>query len=98
MPRQLAVFLNREPLGTISFHGKDDRYDLEYASSWLAGRGYPISPHLTPGVCQSEKVGKFLANLLSEGKWLEELLIDTKISKLLFLVSLRCSARRRPER
>jgi serine/threonine-protein kinase HipA len=81
MARQLAVSLNRESLGTISFHGKDDRYVLEYASSWLAGQGYPISPHLKPGVCQSEQVKRFLANLLPEGKWLKELSIDNQISK-----------------
>ncbi len=81
MPQQLAVSLNREPLGTVTLDGKDERYELEYASSWLAGQKYSISPHLKPGACQSEQVKRFLSNLLPEGKWLEELSIDNQISK-----------------
>jgi serine/threonine-protein kinase HipA len=81
MDQQLAVFLNRDPLGTITLHGKNDRYALEYAPSWLAGQGNAISPHLQPDACQSEQVKRFLANLLPEGKWLEELSIDNQISK-----------------
>ncbi|PLX82406.1 MAG: hypothetical protein C0617_14970 [Desulfuromonas sp.] len=81
MSAQLSVFLNREPLGTITLHGKEDRYQLEYASSWLAGPGFPISPHLNPGECGSEPVKRFLANLLPEGKWLDELSVDNQISQ-----------------
>lgn len=81
MAETLSVFLNREPLGWVTLEGKDDRYGLEYASSWLAGQGYAISPHLQPGECDSEKVKRFLSNLLPEGKWLEELSVDNQISK-----------------
>ncbi|EKD34996.1 MAG: hypothetical protein ACD_75C02098G0010, partial [uncultured bacterium] len=80
MPR-LTVFLNRELLGTITLQGRDDRYSLDYAPSWLAGQGYAISPHLQPGACPSEQVKRFLSNLLPEGKWLDELSLDHQISK-----------------
>jgi serine/threonine-protein kinase HipA len=81
MAETLSVFLNREPLGWVTLEGKDDRYGLEYAQSWLEGRGYAISPHLKPGECESGKVKRFLSNLLPEGKWLEELSVDHQISK-----------------
>lgn len=81
MVEPLSVFLNREPLGFVTLEGKDDRYGLDYAPTWLKGQGYAISPHLKPGECQSEKVKRFLSNLLPEGKWLEELSLDNQISK-----------------
>lgn len=81
MAEILSVFLNREPLGMVTLAGKGDRYGLEYAPSWLEGQGYAISPHLKPGECESEKVKRFLSNLLPEGKWLEELSADNQISK-----------------
>jgi serine/threonine-protein kinase HipA len=81
MVETLSVFLNREPLGLVTLEGKGDRYGLAYAQSWLEGRGYAISPHLKPGECESEKVKRFLSNLLPEGKWLEELSVDNRISK-----------------
>lgn len=81
MTQMLSVFLNREPLGQVTLEGKDDRYGLEYAPSWLDGQGYAVSPHLSTGGCESEKVKRFLANLLPEGKWLEELSVDHQISQ-----------------
>jgi serine/threonine-protein kinase HipA len=81
MAETLSVFLNLEPLGRVTLEGKGDRYELEYAPSWLEGQGYAISPHLKPGECESEKVKRFLSNLLPEGKWLEELSVDNQISK-----------------
>ena len=68
MSEQLTVFLNKKPLGTITLDGHQDRYELEYAASWLDGPGFAISPHLKPGKCQSEQIKRFLANLLPEGK------------------------------
>lgn len=81
MSEALSVFLNRSPLGTITLEGKEDRYALEYAQAWLDGAGFPISPHLKPGDCESERVKRFLSNLLPEGKWLEELSVGNQISK-----------------
>jgi serine/threonine-protein kinase HipA len=81
MAETLSVFLNREPLGLVTLEGKGDRYGLAYAQSWPEAQGYAISPHLKPGECKSEKVKRFLSNLLPEGKWLEELSVDNQISK-----------------
>lgn len=81
MTQTLAVFLNRAPLGRLTLEGKDDSYGLEYARSWLESQGYAISPHLPPGGCESGKVKRFLANLLPEGKWLEELSVGHRISQ-----------------
>lgn len=49
--------------------------------TWLAGPGFAISPHLPPGECSSESVKRYLANLLPEGKWLEELSLAHQIAK-----------------
>lgn len=81
MVETLSVFLNRTPLGVVTLEGTGDRYGLEYARSWLEGQGYAISPHLKPAEYDSDKVKRFLSNLLPEGKWLEELSIDNQISK-----------------
>jgi len=83
MTPRLSVTLNREPLGSLTLHGGDERYELEYAPAWLAGAGagYPVSPHLQPDDCRPDSVKRFLANLLPEGKWLEELSINYQISK-----------------
>ena len=81
MSERLSVFLNRENLGVLTLHGEEDRYGLEYASSWLAGQGYAVSPHLQSGECQSEQVKRFLANLLPEGKWLDELSRSYQVAK-----------------
>ncbi|MEA5112465.1 MAG: HipA domain-containing protein [Geobacteraceae bacterium] len=81
MAEILSVFLNRDPLGLLTLEGKGVHYGLAYAQSWLESQGYAISPHLKPGECESEKVKRFLSNLLPEGKWLEELSVDNQISK-----------------
>ncbi len=81
MEEQLFVFLNQEPLGIISLHGHKDRYDMQYMPSWLDGAGFAISPHLQPGNYSSGAIKRFLANLLPEGKWLEELSVDSQVSK-----------------
>lgn len=81
MTEELAVFLNRKYLGIISLNGRKDDYDLVYDRIWLMDEGYAISPHLKPGHCRSESVKSFLANLLPEGKWLDELSIGQQISK-----------------
>ncbi|MDF1524881.1 MAG: HipA domain-containing protein [bacterium] len=81
MAEALTVFLNRELLGTLTLEGKEDRYGLEYVPSWIQSQGYAISPHLRIGECESERVKRFLSNLLPEGKWLEELSVDNQISK-----------------
>jgi serine/threonine-protein kinase HipA len=81
MAEKLRICLNQRHLGEILLDGKNDRYELEYASSWLTAGGFPISPHLKPGECLSESVRRFLANLLPEGKWLDELSAASHISR-----------------
>jgi len=81
MDAQLTVNINRQHLGKITLEESGDRYALEYAQSWLDAGGFPVSPHLKPGECASESVRRFLANLLPEGRWLEELAISRQISR-----------------
>jgi serine/threonine-protein kinase HipA len=77
----LTVNINRQHLGKITLEEKSEQYGLEYALSWLDGGGFPVSPHLKPGECASESVKRFLANLLPEGRWLEELSVSSHISR-----------------
>lgn len=81
MTEQLAVYSDLKRLGSITLDGHNDKYNLLYDPEWLEKSGFAISPHLKPGECRSESVKRFLANLLPEGKWLEELSIDRQISK-----------------
>ncbi len=81
MTTHLTVNIDRQYLGKIILEEKGERYVLEYAPSWVDGGGFPVSPHLKPGECASESVRRFLANLLPEGRWLEELSISTHISR-----------------
>ncbi len=81
MTEQLAVYMDQNRLGSISLNGHSDKYGLVYDPEWVEKSGFAISPHLKPGVCKSESVKRFLANLLPEGKWLEELSVDRQISK-----------------
>ncbi len=77
----LSVFFNQTPLGFVSLDGHEDLYQLEYSTSWLKEQGFAVSPHLKHGNCPSGAVKRFLANLLPEGKWLEELSCSTQVSK-----------------
>ncbi len=81
MAMYLAINLNRRHLGKIRLDDKSEQYGLEYAPSWLDGGGFAVSPHLKPGECASEAVKRFLANLLPEGRWLEELTVSSHISR-----------------
>ena len=81
MAAYLTIDLDRRHLGKIILEEKSEQYGLEYAPSWLAGGGFPVSPHLKPGECASESVKRFLANLLPEGRWLEELSVSSHISR-----------------
>ena len=81
MTEQLSVYIDQKPLGSINLDGHKDKYSLLYDPGWVEKSGFAISPHLKPGVCKSESVKRFLANLLPEGKWLEELSVYRQISK-----------------
>ena len=77
----LTIDLNRRHLGKIFLEEKGEQYGMEYAPSWLDVGGFPVSPHLKSGECASESVKRFLANLLPEGRWLEELSLSSHISR-----------------
>ena len=81
MATLLTVNINRQHLGKIILEDKSEQYGLEYALPWLDGGGFPVSPHLKPGEYASESVKRFLANLLPEGRWLEELANSSHISR-----------------
>lgn len=81
MAAYLTIDLDRKHLGKIILEDKSEQYGLEYAPSWLDGGGFSVSPHLKPGECASESVKRFLANLLPEGRWLEELSVSSHISR-----------------
>ena len=81
MSESLLVCLNRAPLGQLGFDGATDQYSLAYDQSWLDSGGYSISPHLPPETVPSEALKRFLANLLPEGRWLDELSLTQQISK-----------------
>ena len=81
MSETLQVALNRVPLGQLLFDGATDKYLLTYLQTWLDSDGYPISPHLKPDAAPPESVRRFLANLLPEGRWLDELSLNRQISK-----------------
>lgn len=81
MTEELAVFLDGKRLGTLFLNGREDHYALFYEQAWLGDQGYAISPHLQTENCRSESIKRFLANLLPEGKWLDELSLDQQISK-----------------
>lgn len=81
MPQTLSVLLNRTPVGTLTFNGREDHYGFEYHRSWLEKKKYCISPHVLPQENDSGKIKRFLSNLLPEGKWLEELSVNNQVSK-----------------
>jgi len=90
MSMYLTIDLNRRHLGKIRLDDKSEQYGLEYAPSWLEGGGFPVSPHLKPGESASESVKRFLANLLPEGRWLEELSVSSHISRANIFGAGRC--------
>lgn len=81
MVQSLSVLLNMDSVGKLTFDGVNDEYSFEYKRSWLENNGYAISPHISEIEKNSEKIKRFLSNLLPEGKWLEELSVNNQISK-----------------
>lgn len=81
MPEKLQLYLNRKHIGEIDLGSSMDGYRLVYSMDWIANDGYPVSPYLSFKSCPHDSVKRFLANLLPEGKWLEELSINSQISK-----------------
>lgn len=80
MAETLLTYLDGVFLGTIVFDGSAETYGLEYDEAWRIG-GFPVSPHLPLYSSPADSVRRFLANLLPEGRWLEELSLSSRITK-----------------
>jgi serine/threonine-protein kinase HipA len=81
MSERLTVCLNHHPCGQLAFDGATDQYAFSYAQSWLDAAGFSISPHLKSEATSSDALKRFLANLLPEGRWLDELSLTQQIAK-----------------
>ena len=78
---KLHIFMGRERLGELRIIDARGSMDLVYDSVWFSSGGISVSPHLLPGACRPESVHNFLANLLPEGEWLEDLSRNATCSK-----------------
>lgn len=83
---KLHVFMNREHIGEVILLDTpgNQQMDLVHDPDWLSDRGFTISPHLRPGGMQQTlkpALRNFLANLLPEGEFLEELAATTGCAK-----------------
>lgn len=77
----LDVYLNAQPIATLSLDGTNDHYTFVYHETWVK-KGYAVSPHLPFHTeIPSASIRRFLENLLPEGKGLEDLTTFTHISK-----------------
>lgn len=80
MDRRLNVLLDGTFLGQLKHEHTD--LQLIYDAAWVGHGGYPVSPHLPfSGAATPESVQRFLANLLPEGPFLEDLSRVSGISK-----------------
>ncbi len=77
----LDVYLNTQPIATLTIEGKEDRYTFIYREDWEK-QGFAISPHLPLHIeIASASIKRFLENLLPEGKGLDDLSTFIRISK-----------------
>lgn len=81
MTENLLTYLDGVYLGKIILDASSDAYALEYDETWIAGGGFPISPHVKFQNAPDDSVRRFLSNLLPEGRWLEQLSLSAQISK-----------------
>lgn len=77
----LIVGVDGRQIAKITVAGKGDTFSLEYEPGWLSSGGFPISPNIRDNNSTSETIRRFLANLLPEGDALEDLSVNTHISK-----------------
>ena len=78
---KLNIFMGQERLGEIRIIDARGSMDLVYDPLWSSSGGISVSPHLLAGACRPESVHNFLANLLPEGEWLEDLSRNATCSK-----------------
>lgn len=78
---KLHIFIGRERLGELRIIDAKGSMDLVYDPAWLSAGGFSVSPHLPPSAGRPDSVHNFLANLLPEGEWLEDLSRNATCSK-----------------
>ena len=77
----LRIAIDDDEIATILFNDTDESYKLQYTPKWQK-EGFAISPHLPfYENFNSQKVKRFLENLIPEGRGLEDILLSTRISK-----------------
>lgn len=84
MRHALNVSTNGEPVGSLGFDPREDRYDFRYEDGWLARRdAFPLSPHigLDGASPRTGTLARFIGNLLPEGRALDVASIVYQISK-----------------
>jgi serine/threonine-protein kinase HipA len=84
MRHALDVSTNGEPVGSLGFEPREDRYDFRYDDAWLARRdAFALSPHirLNGEAPQTGTLQRFIGNLLPEGRALDVASIVYQISK-----------------
>ncbi|MGQ0711567.1 MAG: HipA domain-containing protein [Rhodoferax sp.] len=76
MAHALQVWAGEARVATIAHEGRDDRWELRYATPWLAhAQSYPLSPALplvrTSADPPSASIKRFIEHLLPEGRALD---------------------------
>lgn len=76
MTHALHVWAEGARVATLEYEGRDDRWSLGYAESWLAdAQSYPLSPALPlarpPADYASASIKRFIEHLLPEGRALD---------------------------
>lgn len=81
MIHTLNIFALGSMVGELSYDSENETFSLTYSDNWKTN-GFALSPHLPFDTALSSSViKKFFANLLPEGKGLEDLSIYFHVSK-----------------
>jgi len=81
MNHTLNIFAFGSVVGELGFDSEDETFSLHYSDEWRSN-GFALSPHLALDTALSSSViKKFFANLLPEGKGLEDLSVYFHVSK-----------------
>lgn len=86
MTHALHVWADGDEVATIEHEGRDDRWDLHYAASWIANaQAFPLSPTLPlmrpEGGYASASIKRFIEHLLPEGRALDVAVAYNGLSK-----------------
>jgi serine/threonine-protein kinase HipA len=78
---KLIIYTAQHKVGELSYNSSEETFSFSYANEWKEN-GYALSPYLkVDSNAQSASIKRFFANLLPEGKGLEELSNYFQISK-----------------